>query len=357
MKGIRVLFLSNWFGNPYKKVLAQNLQDNGVYVEEKRISQFFLINALKMRDLDILHFHEIPIPLTWRNHIAQLIKLTSFMIQIFILRCLGTKIVWTIHEWDQKLSSRKVSFNPFYAKVFGRCFDAFITHCETSMKTLTNELGSENRFKSFTIYHGNYIDWYKNEISSMASREILGISNDDIIFLLFGEIYQYKGILEAIETFKQIQEDNTLLLISGRANCVELEDNIWSKIQGTRNIKFIPRRIPDNDVQIYMNASNYVLVPYKVFTTSGVAILAMSFGKACIAPKVGFFDDLLDNSGAFLYNPDDKDGLLQAMEDALANKNKIVEMGEYNKRKAEQWSWQYVVTETLKVYDSCLNSR
>jgi hypothetical protein len=46
----------------------------------------------------------------------------------------------------------------------------------------------------------------------------------------------------------------------------------------------------------------------------------MSFGKACIAPKLNFFNDILDDEGSFLYDQNQLDGLLQAMEKAIEKK-------------------------------------
>ncbi|NER78125.1 MAG: glycosyltransferase family 4 protein [Leptolyngbya sp. SIO1D8] len=352
MSDLRVLFLSDWFSNPYKTLLIKNLNHRDVYVEEHRVNRFFLLKALQIHGLNVIHFHVIPVPLVWENGIAQTIKFILFASQILVLRSLGIKIVWTIHEWDNKLSSKKVNYNSLYGKLFGDCFDALITHCETSQKSLITTLGHGSIHKSFVIYHGNFMDWYENEVSLPTSREILGIPNESTVFLLFGSIYRYKGVLDAIEAFKRLQDDDTYLLIVGKSSCSELEEDIRENIQGLEKIRFVSERIEDDDVQVYMNASNCVLVPYKVFTTSGVAILAMSFGKACIAPKMGFFDDVLDDSGAFFYDPDDADALGKAMQVVVDCKATLEGMGEHNLSLAKQWNWDYVAKETLDVYQS-----
>ncbi|MEO1298118.1 MAG: glycosyltransferase family 4 protein [Cyanobacteria bacterium J06636_16] len=357
MSHLKVLFLSNWFSNPYKTLLIKNLQIQNIEVEEHWVSRFFLLKALQIKDLNVIHFHKIPLPLTWKNPISQAFKFFLFIIQTFILRQLGIKIVWTIHEWDQKLSSKKVSFNPLYAKAFSSCFDAFITHCETAKTNLVQELGPQTRDKTHVIYHGNYIDWYKNTISAAAARNALNIAAEAFVFLLFGSIYPHKGVLEAITAFQTMDSAQAQLLIVGSVKSEELRTTIESQIETSENIRLISARVEDDDVQTYMNASNCVLLPYKVFTTSGVAVLAMSFGRACIAPAMGFFTDVLDDSGTFFYNPDeDVAGLNLAMTKALEYKEKVPEMGNYNRDIVERWNWNYVSTETAKVYDLCLKS-
>ncbi|MGF1524210.1 MAG: glycosyltransferase family 4 protein [Leptolyngbyaceae cyanobacterium] len=357
MSHLKVLFLSNWFSNPYKTLLIKNLQIQDIEVEEHRVSRFFLLKALQIKDLNIIHFHKIPLPLTWKNPLSQTFKLFLFIIQTFILRQLGVKIVWTIHEWDQKLSSKKVSFNPLYAKVFSSCFDAFITHCETAKANLVQELGQQTRDKTHVVYHGNYIDWYENTTSALEAHEALDIATDAFVFLLFGSIYPHKGVLEAIAAFQKVESNQAQLLIVGSVKSEELRKTIESQIENSENIRLIAERVEDDDVQTYMNVSDCVLLPYTVFTTSGVAVLAMSFGRACIAPAMGFFTDVLDDSGTFFYDPDENvTGLNLAMVKALEHKQKVPEMGNHNRDTAERWNWNYVSTETAKVYDFCLKS-
>jgi glycosyltransferase involved in cell wall biosynthesis len=83
-------------------------------------------------------------------------------------------------------------------------------------------------------------------------------------------------------------------------------------------------------------------------------ILAMSFGRACIAPRKGCIGDVLDGSGGFLYDPDEQEGLLQAMRSAIENKAVLQHMGEHNLNAAAQWSWSRIVGMTYSVYNNCL---
>jgi beta-1,4-mannosyltransferase len=83
----------------------------------------------------------------------------------------------------------------------------------------------------------------------------------------------------------------------------------------------------------------------------------MSFGRACIAPHVGFFKDVLDATGSFLYDSADETSLPYAMKCAIEKRDEILDMGHHNLKLAEQWNWNYVVEETFKIYQMCLSSR
>jgi len=146
-----------------------------------------------------------------------------------------------------------------------------------------------------------------------------------------------------------LNHEEAYLVIAGEPK-ESLKDELLEKIQGLKNILFIPKVIPDDEIQIYMNACDCVMSPYLVFTTSGIVTLAMSFKRPCIAPKVGYFSDTLDESGAFFYNPTDADGLLNAMKSAISHKHQLPEMGEHNFRLAKQHDWACVADRMQAAY-------
>ncbi|NDJ24621.1 glycosyltransferase [Nostoc sp. B(2019)] len=361
MKQLNAIFVSDWFGNPYKNLLINNLNSKGVEVKEclPKVENvfgriFFLPLVLRQGKFDILHFHTLHPFILGKNSFSRLIKLLIFTSQIFILNLLGVKVVWTVHEWHDKMDDGQKNISSTQSAVIGKFLDAIITHCETTKNEITRAFKLENKNKVFVIPHGNYIGTYENKISQIEARKILGISLESLNFLIFGSIYRYKGVLEAIEAFKKLQQPETYLLIAGKSYETQLEETILEKIQGHENILFFHQVIPNDEIQVYINACDCFVVPYKVFTTSGVAILGMSYGRACIAPNMGFFNDVLDEYGSFLYDSNHEDGLLQAMKSTIDNKCRLAEMGRHNLTIAEKWNWNYVSEQTLNVYQQCL---
>ena len=78
------------------------------------------------------------------------------------------------------------------------------------------------------------------------------------------------------------------------------------------------RRIPDADIQIFMRASDFLVLPFRKVLTSGSAILGLSFGLPVIAPRSGLLPTLLtDGHEGFLYDPEDAQGLSGALCRAL----------------------------------------
>jgi beta-1,4-mannosyltransferase len=347
---LKIVFLSDWLSNPYKELLIQQLENQGASAYEYYWSTIFIQKALANGVPNVLHFHTIHPFLIGKSTFSRNIKLYLFIAQLVLLKLLGTKTVWTVHEWNNKLGDENANVTAEQAAKLGFIFHAIITHCQTTQQDIVRIFKLENTQKVFVIPHGNYIGIYANTLHPIEARQQLALPEKDTVFLLFGDIYRYKGVLESIEAFKQLNHPQATLIIAGLPREERLQAEIATAIDGQSKILFLPKRIPDDEVQQVMNACDYVLVPYNVFTTSGVAVLAMSFGKACIAPNIGFFNDVLEASGAWLYDANQPTGLLSALEQAVADQPRAITMGHYNLQVAEQWSWESVATQTLKAY-------
>ena len=358
LRGIQrmnIVFLCILMGNPYAELLAHSLTPLGVKteIEEHNFSYLFLSQVLGFKDTKILHLHTIHYFFLGSNFIHRWVKFFIFVIQILILKLIGIKIVWTVHEWADRFGGKNRIY-PVWSTILGKLFNAVITHCETTKADIVKAFHLKHENQVFVIPHGNYIGAYKNYLTQAEARKLLGIADRDQVFLLFGGIHRTKGFLEAIDVFKKLDPKNVSLLIVGQPAEDQMEEEIKSKISACPNIIFIPGKVADDDIQLYMNACDCLMVPYKVSTTSGVTILGMSFGKACIAPKTGFFSDVLDDQGAFLYELDDPDGLLNAVKRSIENVEQLSAMGQHNLYIAEQWDWQIVGQQTFESYRYCL---
>jgi beta-1,4-mannosyltransferase len=206
--------------------------------------------------------------------------------------------------------------------------------------------------RATVIPHGNYIHIYENVIDKMQARKQLRLNTEDIVYLYFGQIRPYKGTLELIDTFRKLDAPRTELLIAGSPYNNEIVEDILKRCNKNENIKTILKFIPDDEIQIYMNASDIVALPYKDILTSGAVMLAMSFGKPIIAPLIGCIPDVLDNEGGLLYNPSDDNGLLEAMRHALDAD--LIKMGKHNLELAKQLQWDDIAKRTYKIYQECL---
>lgn len=350
-KPLKVVLVSNWFDNPYKKLLTHSLESHGIQIKEEMRRTFFLPQVLFDGQPDILHLQTLMYLFASRNWGFYWLKFLLFMVQINLLKILGTKTVWTVHEWKDKISQGKHDLSPQKAFLLGKTLTGIITHCNSTKQTMIADLNLSEK-KVFVVPHGNYIDSYENSQTQAEARKKLGIPATAVSFLFFGGIHLSKGVPDAIEAFKSLGDRNVHFTIAGQIPNSTLRQDIEAKTFKQPNILLSQPEggIADREVQIYLNACDVVVMPYRVFTTSGVALLAMSFKKACIAPKQGFFNDILDERGSFLYETQTKAGLAQAMIQAVARRSDLARMGKHNYQLAQGYSWENIARQTIEVY-------
>ncbi|WP_026733925.1 glycosyltransferase [Fischerella sp. PCC 9605] len=344
--------------NPYQKQLAEHLERLGVQMQGICYRTIFLPTELNQLNPNILHLHWLHTFFDAASTIGSLRRTVKFISGLIILKLKDIKIVWTVHNIKNHenlylLSDRICTF------IVTRLADAIIVHSETAKNEIATKLHLKKLDKLFVVPHGNYIENYENNINQTEARKLLGIPDTGVVLLFFGLIRPYKGIPEMLNAFKQLHNNKVYLVIAGKARDDkdnQLVDFIEQAVESNQNIKFVPKFIPEDQVQVYMNACDVVIFPYRDFLTSGAVVLAMSFGRACIAPRKGSVSELLDDGGAILYDPDTEDGLMQAMKCASERKANLLEMGEHNYKLAKKWSWELVAEMTLSIYRKCMRN-
>lgn len=346
---LKVVFLPWWSRNPYQNLLTKHLEQLGVVVENfSHNSIFFLTPAVIRWQPDIIHFHTLYPFFLSSNNFTFLCKFFTFFSQVLILKLIGVKIIWTVHDLKNH-ENIQVKSERIFNRFFARYVHAIITHCEIAKREVVKSFHLNNEDKIFVIPHANYIGYYENTIDRLEAQRTLGVKDAKLILLFLGLIRAYKGVPELIDAFKQLNDDRVYLVIAGKT-ATNLAEQIRQMTKGHDNIKFIPGFVADDQIQVYMNACDAVVLPYRDILTSGSAVLAMSFSRACIAPRKGCITEILDESGGILYEPDDENGLFKAIELAVQKKSELLSMGERNKLVVEQWNWKRVAQMTFTVY-------
>ena len=340
--------------DPYLKCSINALSKEGIkMVFPKKMPNYFpffkTILSSKCRIIHIQWLHSFT-GSSNRNIKRNLKKFIFFIIDVLIIKLLlRCKIIWTVHN----LYTYDVPYenlDKLGRKFFSRIADALICYCDQAKKLIEiNYKKSPNKIHSL-FSHGNYIDFYKNEISREEAREHLKLKTDDIVLFHFGRIRPYKGVDVLVKSFISLKKnENVKLLIAG------LPDNrmlsyLKNISNDCKNIILNLNVIPKDEIQNYMNASDIIISPFKSILHSSSLLVGMGFAKPFIAPRIGCLIDILDGKGAFMYDSQDKEGLLKALQKALENKDKFIEMGKYNQKKVKNFEWQTFAREIKKVY-------
>ena len=160
---------------------------------------------------------------------------------------------------------------------------------------------------------------------------------DQLRVMTFGKFGTYKKVeemIEAVDLVRQRTGKKIEIVIAGTDN-----PNVKGYLQ---DVKMHYRHIPDitftgyieeEDVPRIFNESTVVVFPYTSTTgSSGVLHQAGSYGKAVVLPNIGDLKELIEEegyAGAF-FQPGDKEGLADAIEELITNKQHRVELAKKN---------------------------
>jgi beta-1,4-mannosyltransferase len=348
---MRVAFVPIWPENPYHRELKKALNRLGVEVWlPKSVKSAYKAYREGRDKLDILHLHALP---CLERSPAGLIRFPLFYRRVNWLRKRGVRVVWTIHDLQNHDSKflwieNRVAYTAFHG------LDALIVHGNTAKQLVEKRWGRRDDGRVYVIPHGNYIHSYENKISREAARAALGLDPGHLVFLFLGNIRPYKGVEEMIEAFKVAANGRARLVIAGLPGNEAIRLEVERSIQSDLRIRFVPGYVKDQDIQTYMNACDVVVFPYKRILTSGAVVLAMSFGKPCIAPQDGCVPDMLDGKGAVFFNPSAQEDLERAFLQISGAQSDLAEMGRHNLQRALVWDWDVVAHQTALVYERCM---
>lgn len=346
-KPITCNFVPRWPGNPYHEELEKHLREAGVWVGRDDTPKGISESSRKTGKLpDIIHLHAVP-----RFGLGPLDtpRFAMFWLRLFRFQSRGVRVIWTIHDsFHHEATYPGVEL--MFSRLLFRRADAIIVHSAAAGRSVEKQWGVSMDKRVFVVPHGNYIQSYPNTVNKEQARAKLGVPEGKTTFLFLGLIRPYKGVVGLIEAFKSLANDNTHLLIAGKPLTAKLSTEISAAAGGHAGIHYRPERIGNEEIQDYLNAADVMVFPYTRALTSGALILGMSFGRACIAPKMGALEDTLDESGGFLYDPTDPNGLRNAMQNSVAASPKLADMGSSNMKLAMEWDWSRIARLTADVY-------
>jgi glycosyltransferase involved in cell wall biosynthesis len=179
------------------------------------------------------------------------------------------------------------------------------------------------------------------------ARASFGFGEVERVFLLLGALRGYKGATELIAELKKLPDPNARLLIAGKPFTPELAADLQAEVADDPRIVARLEFIPDAEIPRYLLAADCAVLPFRDVLTSGSLILAMSFGLAAIAPRLGCLPETVAEDGALLYDAEDPGGLGKALQQALTAD--LAGMGAANRRRIEGVSWESVAEATLRV--------
>lgn len=242
---MRVCFDPHYPGNPYQHIVAESLTVFGVHVQ---------YDIAKPHQL--LHIH-------WQD------------------RWLGRKLpkgpkVWTCHNLLPHKGGRMADM-----KAFVQQMDAVICHTDLMRQKLKLLLGVD----AVVIPHPHYKGYYADYMTRAEARAELGLRDEDEVWLHFGAIKPYKRVDRLMQQFGELKGVHRKLLIAGNMHSVS-KHSIHALAKRDKRIKLLPGYVPNEKVQCYLKAADVQVLAYDAITTSGSAMLGLSFDLPIVAPAL-----------------------------------------------------------------------
>jgi beta-1,4-mannosyltransferase len=339
---VRVVFMPNWtVGNPYQQKLIDASAELGIEITASNGRGFLpVLGALKERGaVDVLHVHWTHSFIVGRRALSPYYHGWRFVLGLAIAKARGIRVVWTLHNvLDHEPQNPRAEL--FFKRRIAKLADAVLVHCGYAIEVASSAYGMsrEDAGKFRVIPHPNYIGLYDDSIGEAEARASLGLSESDLVFLFFGNIRSYKGIFDLVDAFRELSLPQARLLIVGRPWDDDMANALADVVSGEPRIRTVVRFVDRAEVQIFFRAADYVVFPYREVLTSGSMLLAMSFAKAVIAPRLGCIPETVDERCAILYEPRGKESLVEAL--VAAAGCDAATMGAASHRRAEQLTWE-----------------
>lgn len=348
---MRVIFLPFFKKNPYQELLKAALEGQGVEVfAGQRHRLFSLWRALRSHGKPgVIHLHWQHPFLLASTRFRTMLKSSLFVLEVLLVKAVGVKLVWTVHNLHahEKIFQRS---ELFFGKLLAGLSNRLIVHSHSAVETVTAAFGQKKAGKISVIPHASFIGYYRSSLNRDQARQRLKIEPDRLVFLNFGIIRAYKGVEHLIESFKGWPYPDALLLLVGTFYTEEMAHTIRGQVQGCCNIKIVSQYVADDDLHIYFNAADAVVLPYEHILASSVAVLAMSFARPVVAPALEFMQEIVGEGDNFLFDPRQPQGLLDALKRVDGCRAELAERGRRNYEHIKPLTWEAMARQTAAVY-------
>jgi beta-1,4-mannosyltransferase len=301
--------------------------------------------TLRIKGFKLIHIHWV-YPFYVSGRVPYHKHISYFYISVFfkLLKLLNYKIVWTVHNVVPL--SLPTSNDTKLMQKLAKAADVKIIHSSAVIDQMKKLNISTDNCQVIPI--GTYGNVYPDKITAKQARKLLHIKPGEFVILFFGIMSQYKGIEDLINAFNDAGLPNTRLVIVGRCEDPALKQ-VLKKAANNPMIDIYQKFVADKDVSRYFRAADIVCLPFRKITTSSSVMLAMSFGKPIIAPRLGALNDLPDNVG-YLYDPTATNVVEANLILAATDRADLEQLGKNAKAYSDSLSWDSIAEKTYEVY-------
>jgi beta-1,4-mannosyltransferase len=302
--------------NDYTACFHAALQRAGLELHKARWSGRWLLRNVRPGDVismgwpSFLYYFPLARPAMWLN-------VARFFIFMLALRLRGATIVWTAHNLYPHDGGRAEPAHRVGRYIVTRLASLIGVHGQSSAAQVQREFGVSSS-RLVLLEHGNWVGFYRNTVTREAARAALNITPGAFVFLFIGMCKPYKNLEHLVRSHAELQDDSLLWIVGHFQS-----DAYYEQVTQAAALSGVGERstirnefVPAESLQLYFNACDAVVLPYREILTSGGAMLALSFGRPVVAPRLGTLEELITDDCGVLYDPRSDTALADAMRTA-----------------------------------------
>jgi glycosyltransferase involved in cell wall biosynthesis len=301
-----------------------------------------LMNDIKKRKYDIVHIHGTHVPLA----LIPLVKNEKKYKLVITLH--GIVAIDSKHSIKNRLLLKNVLFG-FIEKVAINKADAVI-----AVSPAIEKIALDKGVKKENIY---VIPNGINLKSLDCVGPSLNLKSPSILFA--GRLVKAKNVENLINAVMVLKKDvpKIHLYIAGNGpQLCKLKEHV-SELNLQDNVTFLGYIHGDVKDQYYRSI-DICVVPSTFESFSLVALEAMAYGKPVIASNVGGLPYLVDEgTTGYLFDPNNYQDIAQKINQIIHNKERMIKFGNAGRKKAENYEWSNVATDTIDAYRKILDDQ
>lgn len=272
------------------------------------------------------------------------------------LRQKNTKIVLTAHNVLPHINGYK--YKNILEKIYPQ-FDGIIVHSIVLKEQMIRIFGEKaNDWSIGVTLLGTFsklLEKVNKEILDNFRKKIKLFKAERYNFLFAGVIRKNKGLdilLKAWGNHINKFPNDKLYIVGKPTYNMNDELKYIQKYSTSINTSFGSKS--DEELLAYFMECDFVVLPYKEASQSGVLLAALSFGKPVIVTKVGALPEVINKvHGGYIVNPNDPHLLSEAL-DKTANisTHDLIEWSNNIREKTlATYSWDNIVNLTIDFYN------
>lgn len=254
-----------------------------------------------------------------------------------------SKLILTIHNLypHDMTSTNQGNYRQRFNKVT-KYLNGFIVHIDNSKEELVRDFGIQPQ-KISVIPHGVFEpDYVPKNRRNLRGHHII----------MYGNNTPYKGVdvlLDALQLLPKELKEDVKVTIAGKGP----EDYLAllrTKAEGL-NVNFMPYFIPDDQLYSMIDEADYIALPYRKISQSGVLLLALFFEKPLLVSNIpSFVETLKGFTSEMFFESENPKSMMNLLERHLSGSIDLKKQLDAITNLRELYSWRNSAKQTLALY-------